>query len=383
MKHSFHPMGRALCALLLGATLTLSPLAAQAAPRAENRSAKLALEVTEMELEITAYDPRPKAYLYTGGQSDYYFIVWMSSNPSVATVDGDGKVTARSVGKATITAISDHGDRAACEVTVTRPGEKAEAQKPTLSETSLQLVQQYDVLHPAKQLTLTNSDHSFIYVYQWRSSDPNIASVDDKGVVTAQKPGSATITAFASNGQALRCAGGGNQLQRGWAPLFLDEVAGHADGDIDAARGAQGLQLVQQGGWCVEHIAAVLQCGVGGAQRIGGRGAGNGLLHGGFVAAVHHHALAGEAGAFVQAVVQLSALISIQAGELEGARHKGAHAGGDGCLHRPGDQRHTADPGEVLVGHTLGAAARRDHHEDTHSRANRRSAGATVWTPWR
>ena len=206
MKHSFHPMGRALCALLLGAALTLSPLAAQAEPRAENSSARLALEVTEMELEITADDPRPKAYLYTGGQSDYYFIVWMSSNPSVATVDGDGKVTARSVGKATITAISDHGDRAACEVTVTRKGEKAEAQKPTLSETSLELVQQYDVLHPAKQLTLTNSDHSFIYVYQWRSSDPNIASVDDKGVVTAQKPGSATITAFASNGQALRCA---------------------------------------------------------------------------------------------------------------------------------------------------------------------------------
>ena len=206
MKHSFHPMGRALCALLLGATLTLSPLAAQAAPRAENSSAKLALEVTEMELEITADDPRPKAYLYTGGQSDYYFIVWMSSNPSVATVDGDGKVTARSGGKATITAISDHGDRAACEVTVTRKGEEAEAQKPTLSETSLELVQQYDVLHPAKQLTLTNSDHSFIYVYQWRSSAPNIASVDDKGVVTAQKPGSATITAFASNGQALRCA---------------------------------------------------------------------------------------------------------------------------------------------------------------------------------
>ena len=168
MRHSFHPMGRALCALLLGATLTLSPLAAQAAPRAENSSAKLALEVTEMELEITADDPRPKAYLYTGGQSDYYFIVWMSSNPSVATVDGDGKVTARSVGKATITAISDHGDRAACEVTVTRKGEEAEAQKPTLSETSLELVQQYDALHPTQQLTLTNSDHSFIYVYQWR-----------------------------------------------------------------------------------------------------------------------------------------------------------------------------------------------------------------------
>lgn len=103
-------------------------LTAYAAPSAQTGSTKLALEVTEMELELTADDPRPKAYLYTGGQSDYYFIVWMSSNPSVATVDGDGKVTARSVGTATITAISDHGERAACKVTVTRKGEEAEAQ---------------------------------------------------------------------------------------------------------------------------------------------------------------------------------------------------------------------------------------------------------------
>lgn len=206
MKFSVSNAGRALCAVVLGAMLAVAPLTAYAAPSAQTGSTKLALEVTEMELEITADDPRPKAYLYTGGQSDYYFIVWMSSNPSVATVDGDGKVTARSVGTATITAISDHGERAACKVTVTRKGEEAEAQKPALSETSLNLVQQYNELHPSKQLTLQNSDHSFIYVYQWRSSDPNIASVDDKGNVTAQNPGTATITAFASNGQALRCA---------------------------------------------------------------------------------------------------------------------------------------------------------------------------------
>lgn len=206
MKDTFRPAGRVLCALVLGAMLAAMPLPARAAPSAQAGSTKLALEVTEMELEITADDPRPKAYLYTGGQSDYYFIVWMSSNPSVATVDGDGKVTARNVGTATITAISDHGERAACKVTVTRQGEGAEEKKPVLSDTSLNLVQQYDALHPVKQLTLQNSDHSFIYVYQWRSSDPNVASVDEKGNVTAQNPGTATITAFASNGQALRCA---------------------------------------------------------------------------------------------------------------------------------------------------------------------------------
>ena len=54
---------------------------------------------------------------------------------------------------------------------------------------------------------------------------------------------------------------------------------------------AQGLQFVQQGGRGVEHVAAVLQGGVGGRWVLGGGGAGDGLLHGGFVAAVHHHAL--------------------------------------------------------------------------------------------
>ena len=206
MRHSFHPMGRALCALLLGATLTLSPLAAQAAPRAENSSAKLALEVTEMELEITADDPRPKAYLYTGGQSDYYFIVWMSSNPSVATVDGDGKVTGRSAGTATITAISDRGDRAACKVTVKKEGEEQAAKKPALDQQNLSLAIQYDDLHPTAQLSLVNTDHSFIYAYQWMSSNQSVATVDEHGLVTAQSAGTATITALASNGQALRCA---------------------------------------------------------------------------------------------------------------------------------------------------------------------------------
>ena len=206
MRHSFHPMGRALCALLLGATLTLSPLAAQAAPRAENSSAKLALEVTEMELEITADDPRPKAYLYTGGQSDYYFIVWMSSNPTVASVDGDGRVTGRSAGEATITAITDRGECAACKVTVRKESGDAASKKPALDHTTLNLVIQYNNAHPSQKLQLINTSGSFVYAYQWMSSNPEVATVDPEGLVTAQKPGTTTVTALATNGQALRCA---------------------------------------------------------------------------------------------------------------------------------------------------------------------------------
>ena len=76
-----------LAAAFVLSGLLLAVPAAQAAPALLGASANFELEVNEMELEITADDPRPKAYLYTGGQSDYYFIVWMSSNPTVASVD--------------------------------------------------------------------------------------------------------------------------------------------------------------------------------------------------------------------------------------------------------------------------------------------------------
>ena len=205
MRHRMQKTGRLLAALALSGVLLASGLMAQAAPAPQPGSKGLELEVTEMDLEITEEDPRPRAYLYTGSSSDYYFIVWMSSNPTVATVDGDGKVTGRSAGTATITAISDRGDRAACKVTVTKESAGGEAKKPALDQSSLSLALKYDDLHPTKQLKLINNDHSFIYVYQWLSSNPEVATVDENGLVTAQGTGGATITALASNGQAVRC----------------------------------------------------------------------------------------------------------------------------------------------------------------------------------
>ena len=196
---------RLAAAFVLSGLLLAAP-AAQAAPALLGASANFELEVNEMELEITADDPRPKAYLYTGGQSDYYFIVWMSSNPTVATVDGDGRVTGRSAGEATITAITDRGECAACKVTVRKESGNAASKKPALDHTTLNLVIQYNNAHPSQKLQLINTSGSFVYAYQWMSSNPEVATVDPEGLVTAQKPGTTTVTALATNGQALRCA---------------------------------------------------------------------------------------------------------------------------------------------------------------------------------
>lgn len=196
---------RLAAAFVLSGLLLAAP-AAQAAPALLGASANFELEVNEMELEITADDPRPKAYLYTGGQSDYYFIVWMSSNPTVASVDGDGRVTGRSAGEATITAITDRGECAACKVTVRKESGNAASKKPALDHTTLNLVIQYNNAHPSQKLQLINTSGSFVYAYQWMSSNPEVATVSDKGLVTAQAAGTTTITAMVSNGQALRCS---------------------------------------------------------------------------------------------------------------------------------------------------------------------------------
>lgn len=196
---------RLAAAVVLSGLLLAAP-AAQAAPALLGASANFELEVNEMELEITADDPRPKAYLYTGGQSDYYFIVWMSSNPTVASVDGDGRVTGRSAGEATITAITDRGECAACKVVVRKESGNAASKKPALDHTTLNLVIQYNNAHPSQKLQLINTSGSFVYAYQWMSSNPEVATVDPEGLVTAQKPGTTTVTALATNGQALRCA---------------------------------------------------------------------------------------------------------------------------------------------------------------------------------
>ena len=124
----------------------------------------------------------------------------------MATVDGDGRVTGRSAGEATITAITDRGECAACKVTVRKESGNAASKKPALDHTTLNLVIQYNNAHPSQKLQLINTSGSFVYAYQWMSSNPEVATVSDKGLVTAQAAGTTTITAMVSNGQALRCS---------------------------------------------------------------------------------------------------------------------------------------------------------------------------------
>ena len=119
-------------------------------------------------------------------------VIWSSSNANVATVDSNGKVTAKTGGTATITAThTASGKKVSCKVTVTVPVSSVK-----LNKTSL-------FLEKGKTTTLTAtvspSDASNKKI-TWTSSNTKVASVDQNGKVTAKAAGNATITVKTADG---------------------------------------------------------------------------------------------------------------------------------------------------------------------------------------
>lgn len=106
---------------------------------------------------------------------------WSSSKPNVASVTSNGYVTARSAGKAKITAVVDR-KKLYCNVTVkVRPGEEV---KMEFKDCKVQVGK-------TAQLRLMN----IVGLASWKSSNTKIATVDRNGNVTGKKTGSVTITA--------------------------------------------------------------------------------------------------------------------------------------------------------------------------------------------
>lgn len=119
-------------------------------------------------------------------------VSWTSSNTSVATVESSGKVTAKGGGSATITAKAG-GKEATCSVNVTVPVESV-----TLDKTNISIEKGESLTLSA---TVTPGDATNKTV-TWSSSDETIATVDQKGKVTAINGGNATIFAKAGEKEA-------------------------------------------------------------------------------------------------------------------------------------------------------------------------------------
>lgn len=111
-------------------------------------------------------------------------VTWASDNTAVATVDGTGLVTARKAGTATITATAG-GQQALINLTV-RPKTDGEV-----------IVGGNDEMVVGRTQTLTAQldGEKPVTITSWKSSKPDVATVDQNGRVTAVSAGTTTITA--------------------------------------------------------------------------------------------------------------------------------------------------------------------------------------------
>ncbi len=130
-------------------------------------------------------------------------LVWSSSDASVASVDGTGKVSAKAAGTAIISArAGDLSD--SITVTVKAAGvPEIFVESVTLDKTSMTLVGQEMRSLSATVLPVNATYQNVV----WSSSNENVARVSAQGAVTATGKGSATITARSADGKkSATCA---------------------------------------------------------------------------------------------------------------------------------------------------------------------------------
>ena len=132
-------------------------------------------------------------------------VTWMSSSDAVASVDSNGKITAKTAGSAVITckSVSDNSVVGICNVTV-----KAKVQTPseikvnkiTLNKTTAS-VTKGKTLQLIATVTPGNATKKEV---KWSTSNKNVAMVSTSGLVTAKSAGTATITCTAQDGSGVK-----------------------------------------------------------------------------------------------------------------------------------------------------------------------------------
>ena len=117
-------------------------------------------------------------------------ITWSSSNTSVVAVD-NGKLAIKGNGSTTITVKTDNECRSQCTIVIRTSITSIE-----VSPTSKKME-----VNQTAQLTATVNPADTTEKVQWTSSNTDVATVNDTGLVTAKATGTATIPVKNSDGK--------------------------------------------------------------------------------------------------------------------------------------------------------------------------------------
>lgn len=176
-------------------------------PKKNSTPAKVLVQSVDIDNITTAIETKGGTYQFTSkvlpANATNKTLKWTSSNPKVATVDQNGKVTGISEGRVTITAEATDGsgkkDSAPMSVNFHIDHTKIPATGIKISKTSAELSVWGDSTPIEATLTPSNTTDWV----EWDTSDDNVAHVNN-GKIYAGYPGTATLTAYVANNPSIK-----------------------------------------------------------------------------------------------------------------------------------------------------------------------------------
>ena len=121
-------------------------------------------------------------------------VIWKSSDPDIVSVEEDGTITARNTGDAKITASAGNCS-AVCKVRVIQPVTSLWLDRDDLSIELNETLQLVANIHP---------DNAYNREVRWESSDESTVYVNENGLITALKTGSAIITVTSVDNETIK-----------------------------------------------------------------------------------------------------------------------------------------------------------------------------------
>lgn len=122
-------------------------------------------------------------------------VTWKSDKADIASVDGDGKVTALKAGVATVTVTTEDGGKtAACKVNVKSLYVSVAGVEVNPRALTLPVSGTYILSHTIRPTDATNQ------IVKWESESPSIATVDHKGFVQGVAAGTTKISVTTEDG---------------------------------------------------------------------------------------------------------------------------------------------------------------------------------------
>ena len=176
-------------------TAAVNGISATCDVRVLKHTAGISLGTTEMNLMKGDVSDPIAVTFDPADTDDSKEVTWSSDNTAVAAVDSEGRVTGIGEGTAVITATAvDGGFTASCTVTVS----EIHVQDAVLAEdtpSELYIGQNHTI-----SVVITPENVTDEVTYSYASSDADVAAVDENGVVSALKAGTATITVTVTAG---------------------------------------------------------------------------------------------------------------------------------------------------------------------------------------